>query len=212
MEIEIGDLRASNVEFDAADIIVTLRDGRRIATPLHWYPRLQTATSEQRKNFEIMPMGIHWPDLDEDLSISGMLAGSSAKETSIAPASPDRPSDNGGLVGFGSQAGELAGYHPAAAHASRHLSLSGAEFALERDIDFPKSAKVEDMESIMSSIKAIIADDEYRDAQASEAADLELRKIDKLIARHFLAVKILAAVTSISSTIAAVAAILAWLR
>ena len=79
MEIEVGDLRARAVEFTATELIVTLRDGRRIATPLDWYPRLKGASEAQRKNFEIMPMGIHWPDLDEDLSVAGMLKGQPAR-------------------------------------------------------------------------------------------------------------------------------------
>jgi uncharacterized protein DUF2442 len=54
---------------------VTLADGRKIATPLDWYPRRKSASAKQRANFEIMPMGIHWPDLDEDLSIAAMLKG-----------------------------------------------------------------------------------------------------------------------------------------
>ena len=79
LEIEIGDLRAQSVECTANELIVTLRDGRRIATPLGWYPRLKSATSSQRANYEIMPMGIHWPEIDEDLSIAGMLKGQPAK-------------------------------------------------------------------------------------------------------------------------------------
>jgi hypothetical protein len=75
LEIDVGDLEARNVEFTKAELVVTLFDGRRIATPLAWYPRLKKATPKQRANFEIMPMGIHWPDLDEDLSIAGMLQG-----------------------------------------------------------------------------------------------------------------------------------------
>jgi hypothetical protein len=75
LEIEVGDLRASAVTFTATELVVTLADGRRIATPLDWYPRLKNATAAQRHNFEIMPMGIHWPDLDEDLSVAGMLKG-----------------------------------------------------------------------------------------------------------------------------------------
>ncbi|HEY1245825.1 MAG TPA: DUF2442 domain-containing protein [Hyphomicrobiaceae bacterium] len=75
MEIDVGDLEASKVEFTKAELVVTLSDGRRIATPLDWYPRIKKATAKQRANFEIMPMGIHWPDLDEDLSIAGMLKG-----------------------------------------------------------------------------------------------------------------------------------------
>jgi len=75
LEIDVGDLQASSVEFTKNELVVTLADGRRIATPLDWYPRLKGATAKQRANFEIMPMGIHWPDLDEDLGIAGMLKG-----------------------------------------------------------------------------------------------------------------------------------------
>jgi uncharacterized protein DUF2442 len=73
LEIDAGDLEARKVEFTKSELVVTLADGRRIATPLYWYPRLRKGTAKQRANFEIMPMGIHWPDLDEDLSIAGML-------------------------------------------------------------------------------------------------------------------------------------------
>jgi hypothetical protein len=75
LEIEVGDLRPRSVEFTASELVVTLADGRRIATPLDWYPRLKKASATQRNKFEIMPMGIHWPDLDEDLGIAGMLKG-----------------------------------------------------------------------------------------------------------------------------------------
>jgi hypothetical protein len=75
LEIDVGDLQPRSVEFTESDLIVTLADGRKIATPLEWYPRLKSATAKQRTNFEIMPMGIHWPDLDEDLGIAGMLKG-----------------------------------------------------------------------------------------------------------------------------------------
>jgi uncharacterized protein DUF2442 len=77
LELEVGDLKARAVEFTANELVVTLVDGRKIATPLNWYPRLQRASSSQRE-YEIMPMGIHWPDLDEDLSIAGMLKGRAA--------------------------------------------------------------------------------------------------------------------------------------
>jgi len=75
LEIEVGDLRPRSVEFTATELVVTLTDGRKIATPLDWYPRLKHAPLHQRANFEIMPMGIHWPDLDEDLSVAGMFKG-----------------------------------------------------------------------------------------------------------------------------------------
>jgi hypothetical protein len=75
LEIDIGDLRASSVDFTATELVVTLADGRKIVTPLAWYPRLQQGSPAQRAHYEIMPMGIHWPDIDEDLSIAGMLKG-----------------------------------------------------------------------------------------------------------------------------------------
>jgi hypothetical protein len=75
LEIDVGDLRPVAVAFTAEDLIVTLADGRRIATPLAWYPRLRDANMAARNHFELMPMGIHWPELDEDLGIAGMLRG-----------------------------------------------------------------------------------------------------------------------------------------
>lgn len=75
LELDVGDLRARAVDFTASELVVTLADGRKIATPLEWYPRLQKASGAERMNFEIMPMGIHWPAIDEDLSIAGMLKG-----------------------------------------------------------------------------------------------------------------------------------------
>jgi hypothetical protein len=75
MEITAGDIRPVSAAFTADELVVTLADGRRIATPLAWYPRLQGASVSARTHFELMPMGIHWPDLDEDLSIAAMLQG-----------------------------------------------------------------------------------------------------------------------------------------
>jgi Protein of unknown function (DUF2442) len=70
-----GDLRPRAVEFTADELVVTLHDRRKIATPLDWYPRLKQASAQQRANFELMPMGIHGPDIDEDLGVVGMLKG-----------------------------------------------------------------------------------------------------------------------------------------
>jgi hypothetical protein len=75
LEINVGDIRPVSVAFTASDLVVTLADGRKIATPLVWYPRLRDASVEVRGRFELMPMGIHWPELDEDLGIAGMLRG-----------------------------------------------------------------------------------------------------------------------------------------
>ena len=57
---------------------VRLGDGRTILTPLWWYPTLLAATPAQRNNVELMLGGVHWPDIDEDLSINGMLKGRKA--------------------------------------------------------------------------------------------------------------------------------------
>ncbi|SDS86547.1 DUF2442 domain-containing protein [Bradyrhizobium canariense] len=75
MEIDVGDIRPVSVAFTADELVVTLADGRKIATPLGWYPRLRDASVAARAHFELMPMGIHWPELDEDLGIAGMLRG-----------------------------------------------------------------------------------------------------------------------------------------
>lgn len=60
---------------DPERLHVTLADGRQLTTPLWWYPRLAGATPAQRNNVELMLDGVHWPDVDEDLSIRGMLQG-----------------------------------------------------------------------------------------------------------------------------------------
>jgi hypothetical protein len=75
-----ADERVAGVSFDAERLIVDLMDGRTIAVPLAWYPRLQSATSEQRGRWEIAGAGygIHWCDLDEDLSVEGLLRGAPA--------------------------------------------------------------------------------------------------------------------------------------
>ena len=54
---------------------VTLRDGRIISTPLEWYPTLAGAEPAELANVELGIAGVHWPDLDEDLSVRGMLEG-----------------------------------------------------------------------------------------------------------------------------------------
>ena len=60
---------------DLHNLHVRLADEREVVTPLWWYPSLSNATPSQRNNVELMLDGVHWPDLDEDLSVRGMLAG-----------------------------------------------------------------------------------------------------------------------------------------
>lgn len=68
---------AQNVSFTDNEMVVDLVDGRTISVPLVWFPRLTNATRQQLENFEILAdgEGIHWPDLDEDLSVAGLLRG-----------------------------------------------------------------------------------------------------------------------------------------
>ena len=59
-----------------AELIVHLSDGRTVSAPLAWFPRLLHGTAEQRKNWRLIGkgIGIHWPDLDEDISLRSLLA------------------------------------------------------------------------------------------------------------------------------------------
>jgi hypothetical protein len=68
---------AKSVDFDDEMMHVTLTDGRRISAPMIWFPLLRTATPEQRARYEIGGGGtsLHWPELDEDLSVAGLLTG-----------------------------------------------------------------------------------------------------------------------------------------
>ena len=74
------DERVASVSFDDDRLNVDLIDGRTIAVPLAWYPRLLEATAEQRANWEIAEAGygIHWSQVDEDLSVEGLLRGAPA--------------------------------------------------------------------------------------------------------------------------------------
>lgn len=68
-------ISVTDVRFDAHTMWVSLDDGRTLGVPLAWFPRLLHATGEQRAGFEISPMGLHWGELDEDISVEGLLAG-----------------------------------------------------------------------------------------------------------------------------------------
>lgn len=67
--------RATIVRFDDAKMWVDLKDDRTLGIPLVWFPRLLHASAEQREDFFLSPAGIHWDELDEDISIAGLLAG-----------------------------------------------------------------------------------------------------------------------------------------
>jgi len=72
--------RAGNVAVSDIELTVSLTDGRTISVPLAWFPRLVDGSPDQRAHWEILGdgEGIHWPDLDEDLSVAGLLRGTRA--------------------------------------------------------------------------------------------------------------------------------------
>lgn len=68
-------ISASSVRFDEHTMWVELTDGRTLGVPLAWFPRLLKATPAQRDKVEISRVGLHWDNIDEDISIAGILAG-----------------------------------------------------------------------------------------------------------------------------------------
>jgi hypothetical protein len=78
--------RAQAVEITEDALVIELIDGRTLTVPLAWYPRLWYGTPAERRNLELIGEGnyIHWPDLDEDLSIAGMLAGRRSGESAAS--------------------------------------------------------------------------------------------------------------------------------
>jgi hypothetical protein len=73
----IQEAQARSVFIEREMLVVNLMDGRTVIVPLNWYPRLWHGSPEERDNYEIIGDGmyIHWPDLDEDLTVAGLLAG-----------------------------------------------------------------------------------------------------------------------------------------
>lgn len=81
VEMEVA--YAENVLITADTLSVELRDGRTISVPLAWYPRLLHASAEERRRWRLIARGngIHWDDLDEDISVAGLLAGRPSGES-----------------------------------------------------------------------------------------------------------------------------------
>ena len=77
--------RVKDVRFTDDELVVDLLDGRTISVPLVWYPRLLSASAAQRSNWRTAGggFGIHWPDIDEDLSTEGLLRGAPAPQRSV---------------------------------------------------------------------------------------------------------------------------------
>lgn len=88
-----ADPRARAVEIDDVEIRVDLVDGRRVCVPLTWFPRLLHAEQADRENWELLGdgQGIHWPTLDEDLSVAGLLRGTPAPDVERGAPTPETP-------------------------------------------------------------------------------------------------------------------------
>lgn len=83
LAIKIRPATARNVMVNDESLTVDLYDGRTISVPLEWYPRLLHATPEERNNWRLIGkgQGIHWPDLDEDISLENILLGKPSSES-----------------------------------------------------------------------------------------------------------------------------------
>jgi hypothetical protein len=78
-----ADVRAENVVIGGDMLTVALKDGRSISVPLAWFPRLMHATPQEKNNWRFIGNneGIHWPDLDEDISVENLLHGQPSGES-----------------------------------------------------------------------------------------------------------------------------------
>src|ERR1700692_3330793 len=85
-ETQLKEASAQGVRIDDDALTVDLSDGRSIAVPLAWFPRLLHGTAAERANWRLIAAGegIHWPDLDEDVRVASLLAGRRASETGKA--------------------------------------------------------------------------------------------------------------------------------
>jgi len=81
--VNVQAVRAQNVVLSSDTLTVDLSDGRTISVPLAWYPRLLHGTPEERNNWRLIGdrEGIHWPDLDEDVSVENLLLGKPSGES-----------------------------------------------------------------------------------------------------------------------------------
>ena len=83
VEMKLSAARAQDVFVSDDTLTVDLSDGRSISVPIGWYPRLSHGTLEERDNWRISGAGwgVHWPDLDEDVSVKGLLLGNPSGES-----------------------------------------------------------------------------------------------------------------------------------
>ena len=83
LTIDIVNSRIKNIEWSEDALVLDLNDGRTISVPVMWYPRLLNGTIKERNNWRLIGNGegIHWPDLDEDISIENIIAGKPSGES-----------------------------------------------------------------------------------------------------------------------------------
>jgi hypothetical protein len=83
LQIDGSALKATEIRVTDDSLIMDLADGRSISAPLVWYPRLMHGSSTERSNHRLIGdgEGVHWPDLDEDISVEGVLAGVASGES-----------------------------------------------------------------------------------------------------------------------------------
>jgi hypothetical protein len=83
LKVELTEARAQHVKVTSDTLTVDLTDGRTISVPLAWFPRLLHASSVERNNWRFIANGegIHWSDLDEDISVEGLLHGQQSRES-----------------------------------------------------------------------------------------------------------------------------------
>ena len=81
-----AEIRAQNVTITDESLTVDLTDGRTISVPLAWYPRLLHSSKEERQNWRLIGEreGIHWPDIDEDISVENLLGGKPSGESQLS--------------------------------------------------------------------------------------------------------------------------------
>ena len=100
LTVEVEVPGAVSLDLTEEALSANLSDGRKITVPLEWYPRLVHATHDERVKYELYGEGqyIHWPDLDEDLTVEGLIAGKKSGEgadssgAGLRPRRPDGPS------------------------------------------------------------------------------------------------------------------------
>ena len=83
LKVEPREAQAQDVSVSEDTLTVDLQDGRTVSVPVAWYPRLLHGTPAERKNWRFIGngLGIHWPDLDEDISVEGLLLGYPSNES-----------------------------------------------------------------------------------------------------------------------------------